>query len=78
MQRSRAECDAGKRSAAISSVVVLKAKVGDKFLAPQVTEGVFQFHQLDKEIVFGIETRHGHGRFEVEAEPLLNATTAQF
>src|SRR6202451_2642360 len=39
---------------------------------------VFQLHQLNEEIVLGIQSRRGHWRFEVEAEPLLNSQAAQF
>src|SRR5436853_623950 len=37
---------------------------------------VLQLHQLNEEVVFGIELGGGHGAFEVEAEPLLNAGPA--
>src|SRR5206468_11471109 len=54
-------------------IVVLAAQVGDQLLAFQVTEGVFQLHQLDEEIVLGVKTGRVHRTLEVEREPLLDA-----
>ena len=36
------------------SVVVLQAEVGDQLFAPQVAQCIFQLHELDEQIVFGI------------------------
>ena len=48
-------------------VVVLQAQVRDQFLAAQMPQRVLQLHQLDEEIVLGIQAGGGHGRLEVEA-----------
>src|ERR1700687_1017014 len=40
-------------------------------------QGVFQFHQLNEEIVLWVQSRSGHRRLEVKAKPLLNAQAAQ-
>src|SRR5580704_1903329 len=45
----------------------------DEFLATQVPQSVLQLHQLDEQVVLGIEARGGHRALEIEAEPLLNA-----
>ncbi len=37
------------------SVVVLKAQMGDQVLAAKVAQGVLEFHQLNKNVVLGIE-----------------------
>jgi hypothetical protein len=47
--------------------VIVEAEMGDEAFAHDVTEGVFEFHVLDEEIVFGIDTGCGVGVFEVEA-----------
>jgi len=54
-------------------VVVLQAEVRDQLLSLQVTESVFQLHQLDEQVVLGVEPGNGHGGLEVEAEPFLDA-----
>src|SRR5215469_1494260 len=54
-------------------VVVFGAEVGDELLAHHPAQSVFELHRLDEEVVLGIQLRRAHGRFEVEAEPLLNA-----
>src|SRR4051812_35875684 len=59
------------------SVVVLKPEVGDELLAFQVAERVLQLHGLNEQIVLRIESRLGHGRFQIEAEPLLYADATQ-
>src|ERR1044072_4017060 len=35
-------------------------------------ESVFEFHQLDKDVVFRVESRRCLRRFEVEGKPLLH------
>src|SRR5580704_4177739 len=61
-----------------SSVVVLEAEMGDEFFALNVTECVLELHRLDEEVVFGVKAGRGLWRFEVEAEPLLNAEVLKF
>src|SRR5437588_4428267 len=41
-----------------------------------MAQGVLELHQLDEDVVFGIETGRGHRRLEVEREPLLHAAHA--
>ena len=53
------------------SVVILKAEVSDEVFAAQVAQRVFQFHQLDKNIVLRIEAGRSLRRLEIEGEPLL-------
>src|SRR5262245_54695050 len=55
------------------SIVVLEPEVGDELLAAQVAEGVLQLHQLDEEIVFGVEAGRGLRALEVKRKPLLYA-----
>src|SRR5580692_3051607 len=50
----------------------------DELFAFQMAQSVLQLHQLDEQIMFGIEPGYGHWGLEVEAEPLLNAETFQF
>src|SRR5438270_13046183 len=38
---------------------------------------VFQLHQLNEEIMLGIQARSRHWRFEVKAQPFLNTNSAQ-
>src|SRR6266436_2817235 len=59
------------------SVVVFQTQMRNQLFALQVPEGVLQLHQLDEQIVFGVESRCRHWRLEVEAQPLLNANTVQ-
>src|SRR5438128_11710068 len=49
----------------------------DQFLASQMPQRVLQLHELNKEVMLGIKPRHGHRRFEVKTQPLLNADSAQ-
>src|SRR5258708_37293683 len=58
-------------------VVVLEPQVGDQLLTAEVPQSVFELHQLDEQVVFGIESRGGHRRFQVEAQPFLDAQSAQ-
>src|SRR6185436_246230 len=58
-------------------VVVLPAKVSDELLALEIAQRVLQLHQLDEEIVFGIEARRVHRALEVERQPLLDPVHAR-
>src|SRR6476646_1826868 len=51
--------------------------MGDEVFALQVSQGVLEFHQLDEQVVLGIEPRSSHGRLEVKAQPLLYSQAAQ-
>src|SRR5882672_3318341 len=54
------------------SVVVFDSEVGDQLFAAQVAKGVLQLHQLNKEIMLGIQTRREHRAFKVKRQPLLD------
>src|SRR5438270_5943125 len=56
-----------------ASVVIFEAEVRDEVFAAKVSERVLEFHQLDEDVVFGVESGRGHRRLEVEGEPLLYA-----
>src|SRR5579871_2371459 len=62
-----------KAGCANLSVVVLTAEVRDQLLTLEVPQRVLQLHQLDEQIVLGIEPRGVHRTLEVEREPLLDA-----
>src|ERR687893_2180610 len=54
-------------------LVVVEAEVGYEVLALYGAQGVLQLHQLDKEVVLGVELGQHHRAIEVEREPLLDA-----
>src|SRR5262245_16260552 len=54
-------------------VVVLTTEMRDELFALQEPQRVLQLHQLDEEIVFGIETRRVDRALEVERQPFLDA-----
>src|SRR6478672_7926933 len=58
-------------------IVVFTAKVRDQIFALEIPQRVLQLHELDEQIVFGVEVRRVHGRLEVEREPLLDAAHAR-
>src|SRR4030095_5950777 len=60
-----------------SSVVVFAAQVRDQLFAEEPAQRVLQLHQLDEQIVFGIQTRRVLRALEVERQPLLNARQAR-
>src|SRR5262245_41292838 len=64
-------------SVCMGLIVVLQAEVRDQLLAPQVPQRVLQLHELDEQVVLGIEAGRGHGALEVEREPLLDAAHAR-
>src|SRR6266487_3823132 len=55
------------------SVVILKTQMRNQVFAAKVTKGVLELHQLDEDIVLGVERGCGHWRLEVEREPFLDA-----
>src|SRR3989442_15919509 len=57
-------------------VVVFLAEVRDQFLAHHQAQRIFQLHRLNEEIVLGIHSRAGHWRFEIIAQPFLDAAEA--
>src|SRR5204863_10117764 len=59
-----------------SSVVIFKTQMSDQVFSTKITQRVFEFHQLDKDIVFRIKAGRGLRRFEVEGKPLLNSLHA--
>src|ERR1035441_7333675 len=48
----------------------------NQVLATHPTQGIFQLHQLDEDVVFGVNLRGMHGPLEVERQPFLNAAHA--
>src|ERR1700688_3362967 len=56
-----------------SSVVVFETEMRDELFALHPAQGVLQLHELDENIVLGIEARSRHGRFEIKREPFLNS-----
>src|SRR6185437_3195746 len=59
------------------SVVIFQSQVRDHLLTAQVAQRVLKLHGLDEEIMFGIETWSSHRRFEVKAQPFLDADSLQ-
>src|SRR5206468_3073675 len=57
-------------SSAAALVVVLGAKVGDELFAAQVAQRVLELHQLNEQVVLGIQPRRGHRALEEERQPL--------
>src|SRR5262245_29202989 len=57
-------------------VVILTAEMGDQFFALQVPERVLQFHQLNEQVVLGVQPLRVDRTLEVERKPLLNAVHA--
>src|SRR5215469_10389514 len=49
----------------------------DQLFALQMPQRVLQLHQLDEQVMLGVQARNRHRRFEIEAEPLLNADSLQ-
>src|SRR5262245_523439 len=59
------------------SVVILPAEVRDQLFALQIAQRVLQLHQLNEQIVLGVQARRVHRALVVEREPLLNAAHAR-
>ena len=49
------------------SVVILQPQMRDQFLALQMPQRVLQLHQLNEQIMLGIQSRHRHRRLKVKA-----------
>src|ERR1022692_3917828 len=58
-------------------VVILQPQVRDHLFALEMAQRVLQLHGLDEQVMLGIQSGRRHRRFEVEAQPLLDADTAQ-
>src|SRR5271157_2455003 len=54
-------------------VVILEAKVRDQILSSHPAQRILQLHELDENVVLGIQAGRRHRTFEIEGEPLLNA-----
>ena len=48
------------------SVIIFKPKVRDEILAPHVSKCVLELHQLNKDVVLGIQAGSRLGRFEIK------------
>src|SRR5579872_6050542 len=46
--------------------------MGNELFAPEIPQGVLQFHELNEEIVLRVETRRVHRTLEIEGQPLLD------
>src|SRR5260370_41814770 len=55
-----------------TSVIVLQAQMGDQVFPAQMAERVLELHELDEEVVLGVEAGCGHQGFEVAGGPLLD------
>src|SRR3954466_5588679 len=53
------------------SVVVFQSEVSNEVLTAHPPQRVLQFHQLDEDVVLGIQPGGCHGALEVERQPLL-------
>src|SRR6266550_4247311 len=67
---------AGWPYGAFALVVVFASRVGDELLALQVSQRVLQLHQLNEQIVFGIQTGRVDRALEIERQPFLDAVHA--
>src|SRR5262249_31886763 len=68
----------GRRSARKKIlIVVFGAKVSDELLAAEMAERILELHQLNEEVVLGVQPRRRHRALEVEREPLLDAAHAR-
>ena len=56
-----------------SLVVIFQTKMRYQIFALQMPQSIFEFHQLDKNIVFGIKSGRGLRSFEIERKPFLNS-----
>src|ERR1700693_4871156 len=68
---------AGETKLNLRSIVILLPQVRDQTFAHHPAQRVFQLHQLYEQIVLGVQTRRGHRRLEIEAQPLLNTAHAR-
>src|SRR5206468_7850826 len=50
--------------------------MGNEILSFQIPQGVFKFHQLNKQVMLRIQTCSMHWALEVETQPFLNTTHA--
>src|SRR5258706_497815 len=52
-------------------VVIFRAKVGDELLPTKMPQRVLQLHELNEQVVLGVEAGGGHRALEEERQPLL-------
>src|SRR5260221_5829046 len=57
-------------------IVVLTAKMRDELFALEIPQRVLQLRQLNEQVVLGVQVGGVYRSFEVERQPLLNATHA--
>src|ERR1700730_12480652 len=65
-----------KIAGCVLSVVILTAEVRDELLSLQISQRVLQLHQLNEQIVLGIEAWRVNGALEIKGQPLLDAVHA--
>src|SRR5260370_2817855 len=58
----------------IQSIVILLSQVRNHILSHHPAKCVLELHQLNEEVMLGIEPGCAHRRFEIEAQPFLNST----
>src|SRR5271163_3357478 len=66
----------GAINSAGSLIIVFEAEVGDQVFAAHPAQRVFELHQLDEDVVLGIDVRRVHWRLEVERQPFLDSAHA--
>ncbi len=55
-------------------LIILNPQMRNLFFIHHITEGVFELHFLNEEIVFRVKALGRHGRFVVKREPFLDAS----
>ena len=51
---------------ATASVVILQSQVSDEFFPFKIAKCIFQLHQLDEQIMLGVDFRSTHRAFKIE------------
>lgn len=54
-------------------VVILQAEMSNEFLPAQVSQRVFELHELDEQVMFRVQSLGCLRAFEVKRQPLLDA-----
>src|SRR5215472_6553276 len=54
-------------------IVIFQTEMSDQIFTAHPPERVLQLHQLNEDVVLRVESGRGHGRLEVERQPLLDA-----
>src|SRR5690348_9385303 len=70
--RAPAKLLSNRKESASFLVVIFQSEMRNEIFPLHPAQGVLQFHQLNKDIVFRIEPGRRHRAFEVKREPLLD------